>query len=404
MAITKAGKQTIPANTKDIDAPATQRRCCSLRANNHFAPLAQEEEDMDLAPDLIANNTQPHITPSLQAHLAVASEHRRITTVQTHVPCPGAFPPHTAKPIDGFPITHLWHSAQLFEDMDPKVIATWDAEVPSPKLLACIFDLIADKASPDTIRNAITAMKNVIHGINCEVQQISTSNIKVAPLARAEDAHSAPATFLIYDIPETVHNILIHTKVWATPAITFELFPFTPTFPTFLFAIEGFMPTPPIRIHTIILSTWHMDKTYDDFIRIITRDPEFPADFPPHIQMEWFAKTFETMASSLEVCLLDYKKPGNIPDPIYNVFAEIPTTNPRMWHEIRSLLENLTYVDPLNGTGKRAPFRQCQLCHCVTHPRGLCLFPRIDEWLGPNGNSNANTMQKDNKCRGKRGN
>ena len=86
------------------------------------------------------HQTMARITPSLQAHLAMATEHRRNTTIQAYTPRHSTFPPHTARPANGFPRTHLRHSTQLLDDMDPMVIATWDGAVTGPKLLARIFD------------------------------------------------------------------------------------------------------------------------------------------------------------------------------------------------------------------------------------------------------------------------
>lgn len=57
----------------------------------------------------------------------------------------------------------------------------------------------------------------------------------IALPVRAQDSTAAPVAFLIYNILESTHDALLHTNVWATLNITFELFPFDPTFPTFLF-------------------------------------------------------------------------------------------------------------------------------------------------------------------------
>jgi hypothetical protein len=46
---------------------------------------------------------------------------------------------------------------------------------------------------------------------------------------------------------------------------------------------------------------------------------------------------------------------------------------------------------PLDGTGKAGPMRHCQICHYITHPRGLCPFPKLNGWMGPKHNPTANS-------------
>ena len=121
------------------------------------------------------------IMPSLQAHLAMATEHRRNTIIQSHPPRHSTFPPHTARLANGFPQTHPRCSTQLFDDMDPMVIATWDGAVSGPKFLARIFDFAANKADHGVVQEKIAAMRQIINGIDCVVRQTSASEIKIVP-------------------------------------------------------------------------------------------------------------------------------------------------------------------------------------------------------------------------------
>ena len=207
--------------------------------------------------------------------------------------------------------------------------------------------------------------------------------------------------FLIYNVPDTTYEALLHTRVWATPNITFELFPFDPTFPTFLFPLEGFVTTDANRIKMVVLHSWNTDAVYDDFASIILRDPNLPADLAAENIADFITSSFARLTESLSVELLDYKKPKDIPSPIFNIFATIPTRDPKTWHDVRALLEKTQYLDPLNGTGKKGMIRQCQICQCITHPRGLCPFPKTDGWVGPTMNQ-APPQRENNKHRTRR--
>ncbi|KAF8125777.1 hypothetical protein EV363DRAFT_1453586 [Boletus edulis] len=405
-----AGKFPCPNGARSCHSPTDVNSAPPLIQQS---PLAPASPRIALPPPPAATASPNHrqrnsvnITPVLQAHLSMAQEHRRNTTIQTRTPNPSAFPTHTPRPVNGFPETHLRHSAQLFDDMDQSAIATWDARVPEPKLLARIFNFIPDRITPENTQTVIATMKEIINGIEYELQLHEMQpDAKIAPPPLAQDAQSAPIAFLIYDISETTRDILLQTRIWATPKLTFEVFPFAPTFPTLLFPLDGFVTRDTTQVKYTVPNHWYADKVYDNYIAIITQDPDYPADLPPQDQLEWMSNTYARITDSLEINLLDIRRCGNVPAPRHNVFATLPTTNPKTWHDLRTLLENIVYTDPLHGTGKKGPIRQCQICHCVTHPRGLCPFPNIDGWLGPKINNPPPPMpNEDNRRRNKRGN
>ncbi|KAF8447493.1 hypothetical protein L210DRAFT_985643 [Boletus edulis BED1] len=361
------------------------------------------------APSAPAHPAPPPVlapTPSrLKAHLAMATENRRNAANQA-LPLTETLPVHTPKPIDGFPMTHLRHSAQLFDDMDKDCVIQWDERVPEPKLLFRIFDFNVNKATQEAIQTALHKVRKVISSIAYEYQDAVA--IKIAPPTRATDAKTAPVTFLAYGLLLVLQTILLDTRVWVTPDVTFEVFPFGPTFPTFLFALAGFVDAESAEAYSVILQTWNTDQMYDAYIGIITQDARFPVDATEEAQMQWLTASFHQMLDSLRVTFLDVKLSGNVPAPRFNIFAELPTEDPKAWHEIHDLLEKMIYTNPLHGTAARAPLRPCAICHCVTHPRGLCPFPRLDEWHGPQINPPAPVQpppqpkQRRNKDAGRR--
>ena len=126
--------------------------------------------------------------------------------------------------------------------------------------------------------------------------------------------------------------ILLNTKVWATTEVTFEVFPFEPVFPTFLFTLAGFIDAGSHEAYNVILHAWNDDWIYDEFVGHIVKDPHFLAGDDPDTQTQWLAASFHQMLDSLEVNTLDIKLPGNIPAPCFNIFAKIPTNEPRQLH------------------------------------------------------------------------
>ncbi|KAG6372734.1 hypothetical protein JVT61DRAFT_7508 [Boletus reticuloceps] len=306
---------------------------------------------------------------------------------------------YTPKPVDGFPVTHLHHSAHLFDDMDKDSIMQWDKKVPEPKLLFRIFDFNINKATQEAIQTVLHKVRKVIMGIAYKYQD--TIAIKIAPPMCTTDAKAAPATFLVYGLLPALQSILLNTRVWATHDVTFEVLPFGPSFPTFLFALVGFVDAESQEAYSVILQTWNTDYMYDAYIRIITQDTHFPADSTKETQAQWLATSFHQLLESLKVMFLDMRLSGNVPTPRFNVFAKLPTENPKAWHELRDLLKKTIYTNPLHGTAARAPLHPCTLCHCVTHPRGLCPFSHIDEWHGPQLNPPPTVQTPQSKQHGR---
>ena len=126
---------------------------------------------------------------------------------------------------------------------------------------------------------------------------------------------------------------------------------------------------------------------------ILASPPDLTADDVPM----FVANSFFHLTESLRIEFLNYKKSKNIPSPIFNIFAMIPTWDPKTWHNICALLEKTQYLDPLNGVGRKGTLSQCQICQCVTHPRGLCPFSKINRWVGPN--TNQVLLQRKNNVR-----
>ncbi|KAG9310646.1 hypothetical protein JVU11DRAFT_9222 [Chiua virens] len=198
-------------------------------------------------------------------------------------------------------------------------------------------------------------MRQVVSGIDNVVQQTSTSETKIAPPSRAQNAAATPTAFLVHDMHQTTYDALLYTRVWATQNITFELFPFNPAFPTFLFPLEGFITPDKNRIRQIILHTWETDTVYDEFVAILARDENFPANLTADDITTFLANSFKRLTESLHVEFLDYKKPKDVPSPIFNVFATLATRDPKAWDDLRAVLENIKYPDPLNGNSQTMP-------------------------------------------------
>jgi hypothetical protein len=79
-----------------------------------------------------------------------------------------------------------------------------------------------------------------------------------------------------------------------------------------------------------------------------------------------------------------------VKEDIYNVYATIPIPddhpNPgNLWfHICNTMRHNIKYTHRRHGSATTQwPFT-CTICGGIGHPRGLCPFPKIPNWNGPN--------------------
>ena len=84
--------------------------------------------------------------------------------------------------------------------------------------------------------------------------------------------------------------------------------------------------------------------------------------------------------------LLETKGHGGLPRPTFNMHANgdfIDDTN--TWSNIQTHLASRSYHSSKFGHRQNLiMLNHCGLCHGVDHLQGLCPFPEIDSWLGPN--------------------
>ncbi|KAG2069427.1 hypothetical protein BDR04DRAFT_1156637 [Suillus decipiens] len=178
-----------------------------------------------------------------------------------------------------------------------------------------------------------------------------------------KDAKSFPLGFLVHNISKETKTLLLNQHIWSTVDLTFKALSFNCAHPPeLLFSLAGFTTLDLTTISQAITETWNQEETC--------------------YCIESFFSTFE---------LLDFKISGGLSVPHYNVFTTSPTNDAKMWTDLRMYLKTLTYPTSLDSCGTSSALFDCQLCHSLAHPRGLCPFPLVPLWNGPKaGSRNSN--------------
>ncbi|KAG2749055.1 hypothetical protein P692DRAFT_20648258, partial [Suillus brevipes Sb2] len=332
---------------------------------------------------------------SILAHLALADMNRSVLS-QNSTNHTTSLPQFTPAPTGGFPTVYMSHSAQVFDHLDNKVLLAW-FQVAHPKFLIRVFDHsgkdVAERAAiiAERIRANITTIAESLHN--------DTPSIRVSPPQPqgGKGAKHLPIGFLVHSVSNETKDLILKQRIWSTTDITFEALPFNcANPPDLLFGLSGFTTLDAVTILQAVKETWLQDEIYGRIESLFSKCG-LPDD-------ELIYKATRDFIASCHIETLDFKIPGGLSVPRFNVFATSPTNDAKTWTELRIYLSSLTYPTNLDGCGVATALFACQICHSLAHPRGLCPFPLIPNWNGPKvGNRNStNGLRQPGRARGGR--
>jgi hypothetical protein len=282
----------------------------------------------------------------------------------------------TRNPLDKYmnaamPTVHDASPTAILDLVDLRLIAKWET-CPGEKLLAQPFDTI----SQDTSKHALLC-RRILTTVVDVTQAKGATVLAPKPSAKAIRTRTTPSTFLIDNLTESQKQTLLSRYVWSSQAVTFRVLPLSPACPDFLFGIRDFTTLSETKVYEVVYNTWH-DDTSNAFISSIT-------DSVPNADRSAIEADLRIFIASMYVDLLATKESGEALTPQYNVYANGSVIHDdQIWKRVRAFFAERTYEDLLLGraTTVTLPF-DCGLCHGVDHPRGLCRFPEIEGWNGP---------------------
>jgi hypothetical protein len=182
---------------------------------------------------------------------------------------------------------------------------------------------------------------------------------------------SAPWCFIVTDLPSNVANRLIQRQFWPTPTITFFAIPYSPPPFEYVCTIENltFKEEAATKVAQVIRATLQQS---DQARTSVTRDN--PTQ-----------NAFDAMLNSLTVKPLHVSRANNLGGGtklLWNVYAPPPSTAAAKNREWRRIMASLRFLTALNGVGVTSsqPIN-CSGCKSIDHPRGLCPFPQMNDWI-----------------------
>ena len=261
----------------------------------------------------------------------------------------------------------------IFDLIDIAVIDEWDT-FPGERVVAIPFgkDVNNQSFHNDIRKRIFTAAAEITKS-----QKTVVAGLR--PHEHAKPNASPPHTFLIYNLTELQHRTLLERAVWSSADITFRVALPLPTQPDFLFSITGLSTLATDNVRDMVLNTWQKRE-----ILLAVQDViKAPNNQNPPTTTD----ALGSFLNSVELKRLDIKEKKGALAPEFNVYADARyIQNSNVWDDLRNILASQEYHSTIVGQGsvRPRPFN-CKVCHGVDHPSGLCPFPNIPGWKGPDG-------------------
>ena len=235
-----------------------------------------------------------------------------------------------------------------------------------------IFDAVGEITQSKSYGVASPIKKEELQALITTQRRQSTGQKRKQPLEER-----LPATFLIHSLSKVHYQILMQQTVWASQAITFRITPPEMICPDFLFAIKGLRSNCVKQVEKCVRDTWNDEITTCFFQNGIAKMGEKERAIVSH--------SVQMFKESMWVEKIEKRVQGGTKKPIFNVYVNGNFINDSSaWSSIRTHLADRTYYDSKFGEGENdAAPEHCGLCHGIDHPRGMCPFPKLDGWMGP---------------------
>ncbi|KZT18156.1 hypothetical protein NEOLEDRAFT_1184539 [Neolentinus lepideus HHB14362 ss-1] len=352
-----------------------------------------------LAPPLVPapiEDGQHNLTnPQLEAFLHFVEED--LLAIDTHTAPQdayrrGSLAAFTTPPPGGFPRTHRTSNTVLVRNIAPTQLVTIFGQ-PNPVLIVLPHnwsgrDLLTRGAEAAAhIRTVAIEFSRAVSAIDPEVITITTP----IPVQAASPDVPNPPVFFLRNLPPVTFNSMLERGVISHPRASFQVFPIPAPEPvhSVICAINGFTSDDTDALLTAIIDILHIPTTHATICDVLQRYFNWPQD-----QLDDLANTF---ARSVTLTRIPLHAPSGIPIPQYIMLGDQPNSiSNAVWYQLHEALFQQVYETPLHGTGQPTRFGSCSLCHCITHPRGLCPFSTIHGWNGPTYDSSWLTQDEPN--------
>lgn len=286
---------------------------------------------------------------------------------------------YTYLAADNFPTVYRGIPGEFLQGLPPDTIKAW-CNVALPKFFVRFFGYDGG--------NQRERHPSLIGHFRKAIEEIAVLKGDKEPLARiappptptSVTAHPL-VTFLAYGISQHTATTILDQRIWSFPEVTFEATPFeTKTIPHLILCIAGFTSPDEQSVEEAVRKVWDEPSNTSRLADIFQ---QHDASYAGKDLRSATTDAISEVILSMAVEFVDFKEPGGIPSPRFNVYTRSPTSCLVAWSHIKVFLFTLSYPSLLCRVGRPTKLFSCQICHSFSHPRGLCLFPHLPGWNGP---------------------
>ncbi|KAH7905271.1 hypothetical protein BJ138DRAFT_1118625 [Hygrophoropsis aurantiaca] len=343
----RANKRGLPADnkTEEVDDPTRKRHAP--------VPAPCEENTANIPPGL------PNFT-----RLNTALTKGLITLVDgTKI---------TATPPSGFPTPQLAES--VWTNTSEENDINWNRKG-DPKCWVRVYRGKYEKDSIETVER----IREVV-GKFLEKNEEDTAKITPSPpTARYETVERLPPPyhFLLFGISQAEVMVLIDQKVIAADGIACFFLPFVQPLPTYICTLENF---------TYPDSEWSNGQIAEVVRATLRQNPDVISFIHNHIPMADAGAAVQAI-DTIRITSLHINVSATKTRTIWNVYCTSPPAfTLDDYFTWCTKIRSLKFHSSDFGTGEARLVENqpmCVGCKSVDHPTGLCPFPKILGWLGP---------------------
>jgi hypothetical protein len=324
-----------------------------------------------LAEDAVAANklVLDHLMAQAKKNAAKAAE--KALPPSPEPPIPEVIHTFTPTPIDEFPPVHSRTSTRIFDNLDHKQAEVWlMLEFPHVFVQPLDHGFYPPHIAPE-----------MVHLIRDAIQlALGVNGIKVtapAPHIEVDRLDKAPFTYLVRGMSVNDADKLATQYCLASKSVGLLVYKAGIQAPTFLGSIEG-LTIADQEDHYAVLNL--VAQTFVDG-PVGTILAEISASNPKYAEHQSTDDRVRSILQTLRGHHFEMSSTSGSKRVNFNVYIESPTDDDSDWARLLDTVHATIYKSPLLGTGFHGSLWNCNTCHGVDHPSGLCPFPLLPGWI-----------------------
>jgi hypothetical protein len=332
-------------------------------------PLTKTEKLADK--DVATNN-------AVLAHLKAKAAKQKAVRIQKAPPPPPPDPIHseddsllfTPTPASKFPPMHGYTSTRIFDNLNHEQMSVW-LTLESPHIFV---QPLCHGYYP------LNIAPEMVHLIREAIQlALGTTGIKVtapSPNEEVTKLNRAPFTYLVRGMSIAEADRLVAKHCLASKSVGLLIYKVGIEAP-YLGSIQG-LTIDDQEDHESVLQMVAQTYFQGPVGAILA---EISAPHPDSMTQPIDADRVQDILQTLEGRKLELSTSTGSKRACFNLYIQSPTKDNDDWAHLLQAVTSTIYKHALLGNGFHGPLWNCNTCHGVDHPSGLCPFPLLPRWF-----------------------